>query len=80
MPIRGSPNGARHTRPQPCALVAIARNRWSPSIGTVVSSIGTQVAITRCAQANCARTTCGSPEWVKSVVLTVGRPLADLPG
>jgi hypothetical protein len=31
MPIRGSPNGARHPRPQ---VVAIARNRWSRSVGT----------------------------------------------
>jgi hypothetical protein len=33
MPIRGSPNGARHPRPQ---VVAIARNRWSRSVGTLV--------------------------------------------
>ena len=32
MPIRGSPNGVHHARPQPA--VAIARNRWSRSIGT----------------------------------------------
>ena len=31
MPIRGSPNGARHTLHR---LVAIARNGWSRSIGT----------------------------------------------
>ena len=39
MPIRGSPNGASHTRPQPGRdrseqVVAINRNRWSQSIGT----------------------------------------------
>jgi len=39
MPIRGSPNGATHTRPQPGRdrseqVVAINRNRWSQSIGT----------------------------------------------
>jgi hypothetical protein len=38
MPIRGSPNGARHTRPQagrdrPKWVVAINRNGWSQSIG-----------------------------------------------
>ncbi len=38
MPIRGSPNGARHPRPQagrdrPEWLVAINRNAWSQSIG-----------------------------------------------
>jgi hypothetical protein len=37
MPIRGSPDGARHPRPQ---LVAIARNEWSRPVGT----------ISRCAQ------------------------------
>jgi len=39
MPIRGSPNGARHPRPQagrdrPEWVVAINRNAWSQSIGT----------------------------------------------
>ena len=39
MPIRGSPNGARHPRPQPGRdrpewVVAINRNAWSQSIGT----------------------------------------------
>jgi hypothetical protein len=38
MPIRGSPNGARHHRPQPGRdspewVVAINRNDWSQSIG-----------------------------------------------
>ena len=38
MPIRGSPNGARHLRPQagrdrPEWVVAINRNGWSQSIG-----------------------------------------------
>ena len=38
MPIRGSPNGARHSRPQggrdrPEWVVAINRNAWSQSIG-----------------------------------------------
>jgi hypothetical protein len=38
MPIRGSPNGARHLRPQagrnrPEWVVAINRNAWSQSIG-----------------------------------------------
>ena len=38
MPIRRSPNGARHTRPQPGRhrpewVVAINRNAWSQSIG-----------------------------------------------
>jgi len=38
MPIRGSPNGARHPRPQagrdrPEWVVAINRNAWSQSIG-----------------------------------------------
>ncbi len=37
MPIRGLPNGARHTRPQagrdrPEWVVAINRSRWSQSI------------------------------------------------
>jgi len=37
MPIRGSPNGARHPRPQagrdrPEWVVAIKRNEWSQSI------------------------------------------------
>jgi hypothetical protein len=39
MPIRGSPNGACHARPQagrnrPEWVVAINRNAWSQSIGT----------------------------------------------
>jgi len=39
MPIRGSPNGARHPRPQagrdrPEWVVAINWNAWSRSIGT----------------------------------------------
>ena len=39
MPLRGSPNGASYTRPQPGRhrseqVVAINRNRWSRSIGT----------------------------------------------
>ena len=39
MPIRGSPNGARHTPPQagrdrPEWVVAINRYGWSQSIGT----------------------------------------------
>ena len=39
MPIRGSPNGARHRHPQagrdrPEWVVAINRNDWSQSIGT----------------------------------------------
>ena len=38
MPLRGSPNGAGHTRPQPGRdrseqVVAINRNRWSQSAG-----------------------------------------------
>jgi len=38
MPIRGSPNRARHPRPQPGrdrpeSVVAINRNAWSQSIG-----------------------------------------------
>ena len=33
MPIRGSPNGAHHPRPQ---VVAIARNGWSRPVGTLV--------------------------------------------
>jgi hypothetical protein len=38
MPIRGSPNGARHPHPQagrdrPEPMVAINRNAWSKSIG-----------------------------------------------
>ena len=38
MPICGSPNGARHPRPQagrerPEWVVAISRNAWSQSIG-----------------------------------------------
>ena len=38
MPLRGSPNGATHTRPQPGRdrseqVVAINRNRWSQSAG-----------------------------------------------
>jgi hypothetical protein len=35
MPIRGSPNGAHHPRPQ---VVAITRNRWSRSIGMTEGS------------------------------------------
>jgi hypothetical protein len=47
MPIRRSPNGARHVRPQ---LVAIARNGWSRSIGTPGrNQLERVVAITRCA-------------------------------
>ena len=39
MPVRRSPNGARHVRPQPGRnrperVVAINRNAWSQSIGT----------------------------------------------
>ncbi len=39
MPIRRSPNGARHVRPQPGRnppewVVAINRNAWSLSVGT----------------------------------------------
>ena len=39
MPIRRSPNGARHVRPQhgrnrPERVVAINRNAWSQSVGT----------------------------------------------
>ena len=39
MPIRGSPNGANHLRPQAGRdrleqVVAINRNAWSQSIGT----------------------------------------------
>jgi hypothetical protein len=39
MPIRRSPNGARHVRPQPGRnrperVVAINRNAWSQSVGT----------------------------------------------
>jgi hypothetical protein len=41
MPIRGSPNGARHPRPQvgarPESVVAIRRNAWSSSIGMKVA-------------------------------------------
>ena len=38
MPIRRSPNGARHVRPQPGRnrperVVAINRNAWSQSVG-----------------------------------------------
>ena len=38
MPLRGSPNGASYTRPQPGRhrseqVVAINRNRWSQSAG-----------------------------------------------
>src|ERR1700686_1943880 len=47
MPIRRSPNGPHHPRPQ---LVAIDRNRWSRSIGTNGRNQSEQmVAITRCA-------------------------------
>jgi hypothetical protein len=39
MPVRRSPNGARHVRPQlgrnrPERVVAINRNAWSQSVGT----------------------------------------------
>ena len=39
MPVRRSPNGARHVRPQPGRnrperVVAINRNAWSQSVGT----------------------------------------------
>jgi hypothetical protein len=39
MPIRRSPNGVRHVRPQPGRdrpewVVAINRNAWSQSVGT----------------------------------------------
>jgi hypothetical protein len=40
MPIRGSPNGARSllsTAPKP--MDAIARNRWTPSLGMEVDAI-----------------------------------------
>ena len=48
MPIRRSPNDARHPRPQ---LVAIPRNRRSRSIGTAGRNQSERpVAITRCAQ------------------------------
>ena len=48
MPIRGSPNGARHPRPQ---AVAIDRNRWSRSIGMTGRNQSERlVAIIRCAQ------------------------------
>jgi hypothetical protein len=48
MPIRRSPNGPHHPRPQ---LVAIDRNSWSRSIGTTGRNQSEQlVAITRCAQ------------------------------
>ena len=50
MPIRGSPNGARHPVHR---LVAIARNGWSRSIGTPGRNQSEQlVAITRCAHPN----------------------------
>jgi hypothetical protein len=43
MPIRGSPNGAAHScprSPQPRGQVdAIARNRWTPSLGMAVDAI-----------------------------------------
>jgi len=63
MPIRGSPNGAPltliHSPPGP--VDAIARNRWTPSLGMRwTPSIGTAgrhqsesvVAINRCAQSS----------------------------
>ena len=56
MPIRGSPNGARHTlRPQagrdrPERVVGINRNDWSQSIGTAGRDQSESlVAIIRCA-------------------------------
>ena len=49
MPIRGSPNGRRHTSPLH-SLVGMARNGWSRSIGTTGRHQSEQVvAITRCA-------------------------------
>jgi len=49
MPIRRSPNDARHPVHR---LVAIPRNRWSRSIGTPGRDQSEWlVAITRCAQA-----------------------------
>ena len=57
MPIRGSPNGARHPRPQagrdrPEWVVAINRNGWSSSIGmSGRDQSESLVAISRCAQA-----------------------------
>jgi hypothetical protein len=51
MPSRGSPNGPVTSVHSPIALVAIARNRWSSSIGTASRHQSEQVAaITRCAQ------------------------------
>ena len=48
MPIRGSPNGARHPHPQ---VVAIARNGWSRSVGTGGRDQSKSlVAFSRCAQ------------------------------
>src|SRR5215475_3140668 len=48
MPIRRSPNGARHPRPQ---AIATARNRWSRSVGTGGRDQSESlVAISRCAQ------------------------------
>ena len=60
MPIRGSPNGAAHSCPRfstASGLVdAIARNRWTPSIGTGGRHQSESVvAITRCAQPNKGR-------------------------
>ena len=55
MPIRGSSNGVAHScprSPQPSRLVdVIARNGWTPSIGTAGRlQSESVVAITRCAQ------------------------------
>ena len=48
MPIRRSPNGARHVRPQPGRN---PRNGWSRSIGTPGrNQLEQVVAITRCGQ------------------------------
>src|SRR5215468_7122697 len=47
MPIRRSPNGARHPRPQ---AIATARNRWSRSVGmSGRDQSESLVAISRCA-------------------------------
>jgi hypothetical protein len=58
MPIRGSPNGANHLRPQAGRdrleqVVAINRNAWSQSIGTAgrnhpVRALGTLAIGKRC--------------------------------
>ena len=55
MPIRGSPNGARHPYPQvvaiPGAVVAISRNGWSRSLGiSGRDQSESLVAIIPCAQ------------------------------